>query len=192
MSLTSAAAKRCLLILDNVDETQFLSRYWPESESVSVLVTTQRSQIGRLTSESIQIDAMGKSEGAELLLQLSGNTNSTSPNEEARRFSESLGGLPLAIAHYAGYMTRSKMSLDEFHTVFRDHFQDSHIWHSPSENLDGYTKTLDSVWSLALSKLSPEARQTLNLLVYFREDATPEMMLLEGDYGEEQGKHLMK
>ena len=121
--------ERCLLIYDNVDDTQFLPRFWPESESVSALVTTQRAEIRVHTMESIKVGVMDKTEGAELLLRLSGHKNvAYSTNEEAKKFSESLGGLPLAIAHYAGYMTRSNISLDEFHHTFRDHFQDSQIW----------------------------------------------------------------
>lgn len=153
-------------------------RYWPHNEQGAILVTSQIAQSGFVAKHAIQVEPMGPTEGSELILKFSGNT--TADEDDARALAEELGGLPLALAHYAGYIRRSNMSLREFRETFRDRFDSEPIWNSDtSAFLGSYGKTLQTVWDFALKQLTSEELELLQTLAFLHPDSVPEMMLID-------------
>ena len=96
----------------------------------------------------------------------------------ARNVVNRIGGLPIAIAHIAGYITASSITLQELLSNLPT-LDFNNIWsagNSPSEYM--YGKRLDMVWNIALEKLSEEARDQLYVFALLNPDSIPESMLL--------------
>lgn len=122
--------------------------------------------------------SLSSEEGSDLLLYVL-NTHNPSQQDRttAKLISETVGGLPIVVAHIAGYMTTSQMMPAEVLEKFRTH-QAYKIWRTPNHCSIYRHETLDMVWQTALEELSPEARDLLYVLAFMgTDDAIPESML---------------
>ena len=101
---------------------------------------------------------------------------------ESQRISRVLGGLPVAIAHVAGYIHKSHVSLSEFSAIYKKRDQSWRIW---SQNCRAwnyqYDRSLNTVWEIALTELTPAAREMVNILSMLSPDNIPESILFAND-----------
>ena len=85
-----------------------------------------------------------------------------------------LGGLPLAIAHFVGYVTKSRYSFEQITASLHQHFRSNQIWSNTGTSFtSAYQHALNIVWDLALSRHSSDSRTLLNvvairILIQFR------------------------
>jgi hypothetical protein len=150
---------------------------WPAGKFGTILVTTQIPDFGDLTTSEIAIPAMTIEEGSALIrkhLRRGG-----SEQDSAKKLSTELGGLPLAIAHFAGYVAKSQCTLEQMLESFQHRLKSSQIW-SQTEltSVSGYTHTLETVWNLAFRRLTPDARELLDILAFLESDEAPEEMFV--------------
>jgi hypothetical protein len=127
---------------------------------------------------------MSKKEGSELIrkhLRRGG-----SEDEAAQKLSVELGGMPLAIAHFAGYVSRSQCSLDQILESLQDRLKCSQIWAQKNPtSFSGYNRTLETVWDLAFRRLTADAREILEIIAFLEPDYIPEEMFVGQELSEE-------
>jgi len=101
--------------------------------------------------------------------------------ESAKTVSRAVEGLPIAIAHEAGYVGQSGRSLSYFLEQFQERRKASAIWSMDSSSCttQQYERALAIVCDLALSVLGPEARSLMDVLAMLNADSIPEDILLE-------------
>lgn len=91
----------------------------------------------------------------------------------ARKISEAVGGLPLAIAAVAGYVAR--FPLDKFLSSFQE---SSKFWAAEKRPVLGqYDQTLNTVFNIALGDLEIDSRKLLDILAFLNPDKIPEGIL---------------
>ncbi|KAG8420118.1 hypothetical protein J3459_011367 [Metarhizium acridum] len=97
-----------------------------------------------------------------------------SEKKAAQELSTSLGGLPLAIAHFAGYVARSQCPLDQICSSLNNRIKSSQIWNTSNLLQHGdYEMTLNTVWDLAFRRLSRDSRKLLEFLAFLDPDQVP-------------------
>ena len=106
----------------------------------------------------------------------------------AGALSENLGGLPLAITHFAGYVAQSQCTLEHILDQLRPRFKASQVW-SSEVNLSAspFAQTLSTVWDLAWQRLTPNARKILDIMAFLNPDEIPVGLFL-GDEQADQDK----
>lgn len=98
--------------------------------------------------------------------------------QSALKLSATLGGLPLALSQISGYLSTIEYSIDEFLDMYEEPEQNSDklLLTMNSESFD-YEHTLNTVWDLTLSNLSPTAESLLRVLAFLDPDNIPESLL---------------
>lgn len=114
-----------LLILDNADDLEMVSDFFPFERRGCVLLTTRAHATGRLAGR-IDVDEMPVQEGVLFLLRRAGLASadsSLSAVEEndvriAERITRELGGLPLALDQAGAFIEETPSSLAEFESLY--------------------------------------------------------------------------
>ena len=159
-----------------MEDAATLSSFWPGGTCETILVTTQNATLISLSSFEINLAPMNPAEGSALIHKYL--QRGVSEKEDAERLSRELGGHPLAIAHF-GYLATSRCSLHLILESLRGRKYSSRIWADGSvASLSGYARTLKTVWDLALTRLSEDARKLLNMISFLNPDSIPEEMFL--------------
>ncbi|KAF2446062.1 hypothetical protein P171DRAFT_519658 [Karstenula rhodostoma CBS 690.94] len=183
----SSTDKTWLLVFDNVESDDDLNRHLPPSirTKSAVIITTQKTNVFPSSEKvtTIQIKDLTREQGADLLYAcLSGNDASRTPaNEEeeecARKISDLLGGLPLALTTIGGYMWETHDSVYDFYEYLK---QSCQAWEvSAVGPAKQYDKTLATVFEIALKELSEDARELINLLAFLNPDHIPETLFTD-------------
>jgi hypothetical protein len=137
-----------------------------------------------MTTSEIELTPLTNQEGSELIrrhLRRGG-----SEQEIAEKLSKELGGLPLAIAHFAGYVAKSQCPLKHILESFQQRVKSSQIWSvGDITAVSGYDLTLATVWDLAFRRLSDDARLLIDIIAFLEPDYIPEVMFI-GVEGEAQ------
>lgn len=166
-----------LLIFDNADDPMILTDYWPQG-SGSVLITSRDPLAktmftGRLSG--LDLGPLTQQDSLSLLNHLTAIFNEP---EDARRISDALGGVPLAISQMAGIIRRQDLTLSEFSELYTDREEHASLYETKFDNnLVTYRHSLSTVW--AFEKLKPPARQLLELISFLDPDAIGEDLLME-------------
>lgn len=172
-----ALADNWLIVFDNVQSGASIKNVWPAGDFGNIIVTTQLCNLDDIVTLAIPVLPMPAEEGGALIrayLQRGG-----SEAESAERISKELGGLPLAIAHFSGFVKRSQCSLEHVLESLRERKQSRQIWEqSDLTNTNGYSHTLETVWHLAFRRLSPDARDLIYIMAFLEADHIPEEMFI--------------
>ncbi|KAI0534299.1 hypothetical protein GGR58DRAFT_516246 [Xylaria digitata] len=165
--------KDWLLIFDNVIDFDSIKSYWPVYPHGSVIVTTQNQQVKHCSTFSIHLTPMTKEDGARLLLKYLDHKGEESGIE--------VEGLPIAIAHVAGYVGQLGRPLSYFPEQFKERKQASVVWSMDfrSSMTQQYDHTLDTVWDFAFSALGSKSRSLLDVMAMLNPDSIPEHILLD-------------
>ncbi|MGW0518273.1 AfsR/SARP family transcriptional regulator [Crossiella sp. NPDC003009] len=94
---TRLAARRVLLVLDNVTDLPQLNLLTPGAAGCGVLVTSRRRLLGVPGAVGVELDALRPAEAVELLGAVAGEARVDADLEAAQRVCELSGGLPLAV-----------------------------------------------------------------------------------------------
>lgn len=182
--------RRWLIIFDNVETWDSIASYlphqFPESNG-SVLITTQKEGLTNFSnSRSRRLQTLNPDAGSKMLLTyLRKDIHSDPEKELAEEISSFVGGLPVAIAHVAGYAEYSRYTLDELLETFRDWRRVTGAATDEADDLPAsfrqaafsYDDTLAMVWNVTLRDLSREAQDLTYILAYLNCDAVPESMI---------------
>ena len=175
--LTIHSAFNWLLVFDNVDEAITIVPFWPAGTCGSIIVTTQDATTVNLTSAAVNLNPMTVEEGSALIRKYL--KRGQSEKSDAEQLSIELGGHPLAISHFAGYVTRSQCPLKHILQALQNRKHTLQIWSSERlADLNSNSRTLDTVWDLALTRLSEDAHWLLNMIAFLSPDSIPEIMFV--------------
>ena len=175
-----------MLVFDNAESFGDLRRYWPASDTGSILVTTQNPAFASVCDTDIILEPLTPAEGCSFIQFCL--RRGKSETAEAEALSEELGGLPLAIAHFSGYVIRSQCTINHILDTLRARLQSSQIWEVNTTEVTGaYQHTLSTVWDLVWARLNDESRTILQFLAFLNPDSIPEEMFV-GKKGERDSK----
>jgi hypothetical protein len=183
--LTGSTDTGWLLVFDNATDWRSLRPFWPSFPHGSVLVTTQNSDLCHVSTYPVALDPLDAVDGSVVLLKyLEINGYADELMVEDKKFASliaaEVGGLPIAIAHIAGYIDQSRCSLAGFLDMFRERHRASNMWSKDlSESTTfQYERKLDTVWDIALGTLSAESNNLLSTMAMLNPDSIPEEMLI--------------
>ncbi|CAI6332469.1 unnamed protein product [Periconia digitata] len=168
-----STTKTWLLVFDNAIEWTAIRKFWPAGDRGSILVTSQNPALDRITSHAIELPPMNPEEGCTLLQRYL--NRGRSEQKEGEALSTKLGGMPLAISHFAGYVANSQCSIKYITEVLCSRFESSAIWKSTTSiSTSPYSHTLATVWDMAFVRLTSEARKLIRIMAFLDPDGVPE------------------
>lgn len=167
-----AVASPWLLIFDNAEGAALIKKFWPSGNRGAIIVTTQNPHLAHLTRSKIHLQPMSPNEGSVLIQNFL--NRGRSEQEAAQLLSTTLGGLPLAIAHFAGFVARSQCPLDQICDSLNNRMKSSKVWRMENTELPvAYEHTLSTVWDMAFKRLSPDSSKLLEFLAFLNADQVP-------------------
>ena len=145
-------------------------------------MTSQSSDLNQVSGGSeIALPSLGPEDGARLLLRHLRRLDDKTPKhvmDQAINISSSVGGLPIAISHMAGYIDKTQSSLEEFIDLHGSREHSREIWSGNHRaSTYQYDRRLDQVWTIALDKLPEDAKAMMRLLAMLSPDRISEAML---------------
>ena len=164
-----------LLILDNADDLDLAKEFLPNEGQGHVLMTT-RAHALRGLAERVDVDVMEPEEGAELLLRRSGKTDRVL----ARKISEELGGLPLALDQAGAFIEETPSTLAEYIQLYSS--EKVKLLSERGGSLGEHPSVTVTI-SLAFEKVavaSAEAADLIRACAFLAADAIPEIIFAKG------------
>ena len=173
-----------MLVFDNAERIEDIRGYIPSRASCgAILVTTQIPDLIQITEVSSirPLADLGCMEGTRLLYQTLGREPKDREEENAAdKISVFVGHLPLSLTTIAGYIKRTMITIPECMVMLKT---SNALWEEtsgPSYADEGfYSKSLGTVFDIALNDLSENASTLLNILAFLNPDMIPEVMLLQ-------------
>lgn len=98
------------MVFDNAVDDLSIHKFWPAGMVGAIIVTSQNPDLIHLTRDEIHLQPMSPAEGSSLIQSYL--RRGASEQAAAERLSRDLGGLPLAISHFAGYVARSQCTIE--------------------------------------------------------------------------------
>ncbi|TGJ79873.1 hypothetical protein E0Z10_g8889 [Xylaria hypoxylon] len=163
-----------LLIFDNVEDVATIRDFWLASTHGAVIATSQKAAVAHLTKHSILLDSMLPEEGGVLIQNYLNRGGSE--KESAEYLAESLGSMPLAIVHFAGYIARSNCPVEQISQSLSQRLRASTIWKIGSNislETRAYQYTLNTVWDLSFHRLTDDAMTLLEYIAFLDPDHIP-------------------
>jgi hypothetical protein len=173
-----------LLILDNIElnwgeMAPFLPKF-PTAEKCAIIATTrQPAEMNDWAHHQISPPHFEPDDGSKFLLSVIRRTEIAtdhhSTRKQAREISERVGGLPLFLILAAGYIDISQCELGDFLDAFD---KSINVWEgTPGGRNWMYERTVDTMYDMALSKLSEDAKKLVNILAFLNPEGVPEQIL---------------
>lgn len=187
---------RWLIVFDNVSIWSDILDYLPTDPlktNGSILITARVSDLSFLSPlkcQFIELEALTLEESRQLLLRsmqpsLTPQHLKAHPEHKlAGEIATLAEGLPLALAHIAGYLQVSKCTLTDFVQLWnerRRHAKTSAQLNSP--RILPTDRALETVWNIGLREVTIDARELLNILA-FLDSETIQRKLLVGEHKE--------
>jgi tetratricopeptide (TPR) repeat protein len=166
---------RCLLIVDNVDDSATVRPLLPRAGGGHVLLTARSDVDWTSWATPLQLDMLEAGDASRFLCDRSGD-----PDEAAAAaLATELGRLPLALEQAAGYIAETGgLTLAGYLTLFRTRGRELLGRGRPADRDD----TVNTTWSLSLDQLtqaSPSAVDLLTLAAFLAADDIPIPLLTE-------------
>ena len=149
----------------------------------SVIITTQETPLKYLTDIEIPLEPLDPVEGGNLLLHCLPPGSLEEPVDEslAVQIAEFVGGLPVAIAHVAGYIAYSQCPLDELLEIFQQRKKSARPGYDISSSFRdssfSYDETLSVVWNIALRELPGDCQDLIYILSYLNGESVSEKLI---------------
>jgi hypothetical protein len=155
---------RWLLIYDDAEAPEQLSRLLPPGGDGHVLITSRYPAWGRV-AEPLPLDVLHRNESVAFLCRRTG-----SREENAATLAELLGDLPLALEEAAAYIEETQIGLTDYLRLARD--RASEMFGLPVAN----EPRVATAWSMSLDHVraqSPAAGALLDLCAFLAPDDIP-------------------
>ncbi|KAK3326646.1 P-loop containing nucleoside triphosphate hydrolase protein [Apodospora peruviana] len=179
--LSSEAAGRWLLVIDNADDIKLvcgspnmpesLDSYLPQSENGRIMFTTRSRDVAiRVAEDTIKLDEFSLSEAKELLGKLVTRKDLIHDDASVTELLRELTYLPLAITQAAAYLERNEVSIAEYLGLLRNTEKD--MVDLLSEELPDRTRYQQSknavatTWVVSFQKIRELDGKTADLLSF--------------------------
>ena len=164
---------RWLLIFDNMESRQIFDRFWPSTETGSVLLTSRNVAWAGL-AKTIMIDVFEPSDAITFLRK----RGKTIEESAAGVVAEKLGYLPLALEQAGAYVDETRTSLEAYNGLLVANRKQLLALGQPS----WYGGTVATTWTVSISRAceeQPQARDLLGLFAFLAPDDIPRRLVHE-------------
>jgi len=164
-----------LLVFDNVDSSEEIRPYLPQSITGHVLITS-RNPNWMATALALPVPAWEREETVEFLCRRIKQTDKAIADELAKE----LGDLPLALEQAAAYMETTGRTMADYLDLFRHYNLELMKGDRPPED---YKATVTTTWKLAFERVqaaSPTGADMLRLCAFLAPDHIPKEILTNG------------
>jgi tetratricopeptide (TPR) repeat protein len=166
---------RWLLVFDNANRPEDVNKYLPGVVKGHVIITSRNPIWGEIASP-LQVKVLEPDKGAEFLLSRTRQEDEAS----ARKLSEELGGLPLALAQAGAYIEANGVTITHYLELFQSRREE--LWAGEKGPL-GYERTVSATLSLAIKHVEAEAPASVDLLklcAFLGPEDIPRSLLTDG------------
>jgi hypothetical protein len=168
-----------LLVFDNCEDIDDLGPYFPRGiqSRGSVIITTQKADFFPITDPtdtfSLHVGDLDRKSGGDIVFKyLQRKPQDEDELEYARKISDLVDGLPLALATIGGYMNQVGTSVSNYYHNLKT---SSKAWEASAIGpARQYKKKLETVFDIALQVLPEKARKVLDMLAFLNADRIPE------------------
>ncbi|CAH0057327.1 unnamed protein product [Clonostachys solani] len=171
-----------LLIFDNLERSELLGQVWPTSDKGSVLITTRcPSQAWRQDPADLALSPFSIETSKAAFESLAGLVPVDQEDEAAMVESCALlGGLPLAMVQVSGFIRDLGCSYVEFLQIYK---KSAERLFAKLDIPIEYNATALTTWEVSVERLSEDAKNLQNLLVFLDPDLIPERLLTDTTAG---------
>jgi len=188
--------KQWLLILDNADELALVHEFLPPTFDGHILLTTRAQAMGKL-AKRIEVETMDADAGSLLLLRRAGLIEqdalleAASPSDIvlAKKITQELGGLPLALDQAGAYLEETGYGLSDYLQIYQQH--QAELLKKRGGLITDHPESVATTWSLSFERVEQKnkaAADLLRLCAYLAPDAIPRELLIQG--ASHLGTHL--
>ncbi|MFS0696132.1 FxSxx-COOH system tetratricopeptide repeat protein [Streptomyces nitrosporeus] len=152
---------RWLLVFDNADDPERLSRYFPQGGSGHILVTS-RNQAWSQHGDALPVDVFLREESIEHLKRRAPGLS----EEEAAQVATAVGDLPLAVEQAAAWIAETAPPIDTYLEQLARQAPQVLALNQPA----GYPEPVAATWNISITRLkerSPAAVRLLQLCAFF-------------------------
>ncbi|QYX80359.1 FxSxx-COOH system tetratricopeptide repeat protein [Streptomyces akebiae] len=147
--------KRWLLVFDNADNPEELTRFFPTGGGGHILITS-RNQAWAQQGASLPVDVFLRQESVE---HLSLRAPGLSP-EEADRVAEAVGDLPLAVEQAAAWLAETATPVEEYLSELAEQTTQVLDLNQPPD----YPTTVAATWNISIARLRERSPASVRLL----------------------------
>jgi tetratricopeptide (TPR) repeat protein len=177
-----------LLILDNADDLRMARAFLPSGKKGHVILTTQSQAAGAI-ARRVEIQEMGKEEGALFLLRwakyLAENalfeTAIPADQAEAKAIAAQLDGFPLALDQAGAYIEETSCGLSGYLDLYRNHGPE--LLRRRGVMASDHPDPVATTWELSfenIEKANPAAAELLRFCAFLHPDGIPEEVFSKG------------
>jgi NB-ARC domain len=177
-----------LLILDNIEDLETLNELLPTTGRGHILLTTRTQATGGI-ARRVEIEKMEPDEGALFLLRRAKfilpdtplDQTPSSIRNQARRVSEVLDGLPLALDQAGAYVEETRCGLSHYLDLYQ--VRRDELLRRRGTPLFDHPESVATTFSLSFQKMqqtNAAAAELLLLCAFLYPDAIPEEMITAG------------
>lgn len=182
------AQSNWLLILDNADDLAVINPFLPKAARGHILLTTRTGALGGLAQSSV-LKPLDVEDGALCLLRragyLQGNKSlrdaSTTSMNAARRLSELMGGLLLALEQAGAYIEDTGCGVVKYLETYQRYRPEiQQLLHGA---VPEYQLPVASAWTISkevVEQTNPAAAEILRLSAFLAPDAIPDEIFTQG------------
>lgn len=169
-----------LMVFDNVENPNLVSKNWPSGTSGSILVTCRTVDVAIQCAPKplpVEIPTLNQDEGMELLISLVERPDAHSEKERqcARELSQALDGLPLALVLMGIQVRSRRMTFEDFLPFHGKHHKK--LAGGTAHN-EYYNNDLQTAWEIPFKGLGEDSALLFGLLSFLGPDVIPEHMFL--------------
>ncbi|MEU1486103.1 FxSxx-COOH system tetratricopeptide repeat protein [Streptomyces sp. NPDC005752] len=154
-------SERWLLVFDNADDPERLSRYFPQGGSGHILVTS-RNQTWSQHGDALPVDVFLREESIEHLQRRAPGLS----DEDAAQVATAVGDLPLAVEQAAAWIAETATPIDSYLEQLARQAPQVLALNQPA----GYPEPVAATWNISIERLkerSPAAVRLLQLCAFF-------------------------
>ncbi|MEI5520496.1 FxSxx-COOH system tetratricopeptide repeat protein [Streptomyces brasiliscabiei] len=147
--------KRWILVFDNADNPEELTRFFPQGGGGHILVTS-RNQTWEQRGASLPVDVFSRHESVEHLSRRAPGLSA----EEADRVAEAVGDLPLAVVQAAAWLAETATPIEEYLRQLNEQTAGVLDLNQPAD----YPQTVAATWNISISRLRERSPASVRLL----------------------------
>ncbi|HWU11246.1 MAG TPA: FxSxx-COOH system tetratricopeptide repeat protein [Streptomyces sp.] len=154
-------SERWLLVFDNADDPERLSRYFPQGGSGHILVTS-RNQAWSQHGDALPVDVFLREESIEHLKRRAPGLS----DEDAAQVATAVGDLPLAVEQAAAWIAETATPIGTYLEQLARQAPEVLALNQPA----GYPQPVAATWNISIERLkerSPAAVRLLQLCAFF-------------------------
>jgi tetratricopeptide (TPR) repeat protein len=168
-----------LMILDNVDDgaaVAAVSQLLPRLKGGHVIVTARAANFPAAIRK-LELQPLDEDTATQFLLDRTAGDRNQAPNDAAlaRTIAGELGGLALGLEQAGAHIVTERIGFARYLALWNAARDAALSWSDPV--VTGSEKTLATVWTTSVARLTPESRRLLDRLAFLAPDPIPDSLL---------------